>query len=70
MATQGTHMATDDCPETASAISPSEMPRWITEELITETIRVWQPRYGKPISTDEALQIILSVGRLREVLKS
>jgi hypothetical protein len=62
-------MATDDCPETAPVISPSDMPRWITEELLTETIRVWQPRYGKLISTDEAVQIILTAGRLCQVLK-
>jgi hypothetical protein len=63
-------MATDERPETAPTVQSSDTPRWITEELLAETIRVWQPRYGKPISTDEAMQIVLAVSRLGEVLKT
>jgi hypothetical protein len=63
-------MATDERPETAPVVPSSDIPRWITDELLTKTIRVWQPRYGKSISTDEAMQIILAVSRLGEVLKS
>ena len=63
-------MAPDARPETAPDVPPSYIPRWITEELLAETIRVWQPRYGKSISTDEAMQMILAVSRLGEVLKS
>ena len=63
-------MATDERPDTAPPVPPSGKPRWITDELLAETIRVWQPRYGKPISDDEAVQIILSVSRLGEVLAS
>ena len=63
-------MASDARPETAPDVPPPDIPRWITEELLAETIRVWQPRYGKSISTDEAMQMILAVSRLGEVLKS
>jgi hypothetical protein len=63
-------MATDERPDTAPTVPPSDTPRWITAELLAETIRVWQPRYGKSLSTDEAKQIILAVSRLGEVLKS
>lgn len=63
-------MATNERPEPAPALPPSDKPRWITDELLAETIRVWQPRYGKPISDDDAVQIILSVSRLGEVLAS
>jgi hypothetical protein len=45
------------------------MPRWITPELITETIRVWQPRCDRPITREEAVQLILQVSRLLEVLE-
>lgn len=45
------------------------VPRWITPELIERTIRVWQPRYGQPLSADDAVQIILTASRLYEVLK-
>jgi hypothetical protein len=40
----------------------------VTPELIEQTIRVWQPRYGEPLTPDDALAIILNVGRLFEVL--
>ncbi|MCZ2342821.1 MAG: hypothetical protein LC104_13685 [Bacteroidales bacterium] len=42
---------------------------WVTPDLIRQTITVWEPRYGRPLSTDEAVQIILAAGRLCEVLK-
>ena len=45
------------------------VPRWITPELVERTIRVWQPRYCQPLSTDDAVQIILTASRLCEVLK-
>jgi hypothetical protein len=46
------------------------MPRWITPELITETIRVWQSRCERPISREEAVEMILQASRLMEALKS
>jgi hypothetical protein len=40
----------------------------VTLELIEQTIRVWQPYYADPLTSDAALAIIQSVGRMIEVL--
>lgn len=47
---------------------PPGAPRWITPALIRETIRVWQPYYEAMLTPDEALTILLNVGRLFEAL--
>jgi hypothetical protein len=44
-------------------------PSWITAELIEQTIRVWQPYYAAPLSPDEAVTMILSVGQLFDILR-
>jgi hypothetical protein len=43
-------------------------PEWVTPELIDHTIRVWQPHYETPLTPDEAVTMILSVGRLFGVI--
>jgi hypothetical protein len=47
---------------------PAGAPAWVTLELIEQTIRVWQPYYADPLTSDAALAIIQSVGRMIEVL--
>lgn len=41
---------------------------WITDELIEETRRVWSPMYGRVLSVDEAVEILMNVKRFAEVL--
>lgn len=41
---------------------------WISEELLAKTIDVWSANYGRPISEDEAVEILMNVKRLAEVL--
>lgn len=41
---------------------------WISDELLAETIDVWSGAYGRPISEDEAVEILMNVKRLGEVL--
>ena len=41
---------------------------WITDELIDETRRVWSPEYGRVLSADEAIEILMNVKRFAEVL--
>ena len=41
---------------------------WISEELLTETQRVWSEAYGREIAADEAIEILVNVRRLAEVL--
>jgi hypothetical protein len=47
---------------------PAGAPTWANSELIEQTIRVWQPYYTAPLTPEEAIAIIQSVGRLVEVL--
>lgn len=62
-------MAVQDHGKPSEEVNNVTAPRWITPDLIRHTINVWEPRYGRPLSTDEAVQIILTAGRLCEVLK-
>lgn len=41
---------------------------WISDELIRDTQRVWSPRYGRDLSEDEAVEILMNVKRLAELL--
>jgi hypothetical protein len=56
--------------EDAKSIVPAGTPDWITAELIERTIRVWQPYYQAVLTPEDAVQMILSVGRLYEALSS
>lgn len=47
---------------------PSGAPSWISDELIAHTISVWQPYYLAPLTTEDALAIILNVAGLVDVL--
>jgi hypothetical protein len=52
------------------SIVPAGTPDWITAELIEQTIRVWQPYYGTLLTHEEAVTMILNVGRLYQVFSS
>lgn len=41
---------------------------WITPQLIERTRIVWQKRSARPLTRDEAIDILLNVGRLIDVL--
>ena len=45
------------------------LPAWISSELIEDTIRVWQPYYDQPLTVDDAIQILLCVDRVVDVLQ-
>ena len=47
---------------------PPVLPDWITPELITETIAIWQPRYSKRLTDQEAIEILRTVGQLFDAL--
>ena len=49
---------------------PAGAPSWVTSELLTQTVEVWQPYYADPLSTDDALAMLMNVGRLIRVLSS
>jgi hypothetical protein len=56
--------------EGAPSIIPAGTPDWITAELIEQTIRVWQPYYEAIVTPEEAVTMILNVGRLYQALSS
>ena len=51
-------------------IVPAGTPDWITVELIEQTIRVWPPYYQATLTPEEAVIMILNVGRLYQALSS
>jgi hypothetical protein len=52
-----------------SVAVPAGAPRWVTPELLAETLRVWQPYYGN-LTPQDGLSIILNVSNLFDVLRS
>jgi hypothetical protein len=40
------------------------LPPWITAELVQYTMETWQPHYGRPLTIDEATEILHNFGRL------
>ena len=47
---------------------PAGAPPWVTLELIEHTLRVWKPFYEDQLISEDALEIIMCVGRLADVL--
>lgn len=41
---------------------------WITQAMVEDTRRVWSPRYGYELSDAEAVEILMNVRRLVQVL--
>ncbi len=52
------------------SIVPAGAPDWITPELVEATIRVWQPYYQEVLTPEEAVTMIIDVGRLFDALSS
>lgn len=40
------------------------IPEWITDELIEDTLRTWQPFYHRVLEREDAIEILLVVGEL------
>jgi hypothetical protein len=43
--------------------------RWITPALLQRTQEVWSRAYGRPVSRDEAVEILVNVKHFAEVLQ-
>lgn len=41
---------------------------WITDDLLRYTREVWSKAYGRPVSEDEAIEMLLNVRRLAELM--
>jgi hypothetical protein len=42
--------------------------QWLSDERIADARRVWSKAYGRVISEEEAIEILMNVRRLAEVL--
>jgi len=42
--------------------------QWLSDERIAEARRVWSKAYGRLISDEEAVEILMNVRRLAEVV--
>lgn len=47
---------------------PPGTPEWITADLIRLTLKVWQKRYERPLSIQDAVTIVLNAEQLFGVL--
>ena len=58
--------------ETEPSVSPDNRRplsiSWITDDLLQSTIDIWSPRYGRTLSTEEAIEILINVKRFGETL--
>lgn len=45
-------------------------PRWVTEALIADTIRTWQPYYDTPLTEKDAIEMLVNVGQLFDMLEA
>ena len=41
---------------------------WVSSQLLARTIAVWSRAYGRPVTTHEAMEILMNVKRLGELL--
>lgn len=61
-----------DCRNTttdrAAVARPSGAPTWMTDELLAETLAVWQPFYSHPLTVQDAMEMLRSAARLLDVL--
>jgi hypothetical protein len=47
---------------------PPGLPSWVTKDYIEETIRVWQTASKTPLTQEGAIEIIMNMSRLLDVL--
>jgi len=41
---------------------------WVSDDLLARTIDVWSKAYGRQITTQEAMEILMNIKRLGELL--
>lgn len=48
---------------------PPATPAWVTTALVQRTLAVWQPRYPQKLTVADAVEVLVTVGRLFGVLR-
>ena len=49
--------------------SRSDLPDWVSDELLQKTIEIWQPYYPNQLTRDDAIAIINNVGGVIDCLR-
>lgn len=49
--------------------SGSDLPDWISEELIQKTVEIWQPYYPDQLTRNDAIAIIKNAGGVIDCLR-
>ncbi|MEM8669247.1 MAG: hypothetical protein AAGG48_17120 [Planctomycetota bacterium] len=49
--------------------SCSDLPDWVSDELLQKTIEIWQPYYPNQLTRDDAIAIINNVGGVIDCLR-
>ena len=49
-------------------VLPAGTPQWISMDLVRDTIETWQPFYSSALALQDAVNILLGMGRLFRVL--
>ena len=55
------------CTESQDCVAIA-VPDWLSDELLRKTLEVRQPFYDDPLTEEDAKYIILSVGRLIDIV--
>ncbi|MEM6467923.1 MAG: hypothetical protein AAF802_00030 [Planctomycetota bacterium] len=60
-----TNRRTEECDQR----SRSDLPDWVSDELLKKTIEIWQPYYPNQLTRDDAIAIINNVGGVIDCLR-
>lgn len=59
-----------DPPEAEQDAGLVHAPDWVTDALIADTIQTWQPYYESPLTRQDAVEMLVNVGRLFNLLEA
>ena len=50
-------------------VSRSDLPDWVSDELLQKTMEIWQPYYQNELTREDAIAIINNVGGVIDCLR-
>ena len=50
-------------------LSRSDLPDWVSDELLQKTMEIWQPYYQNELTREDAIAIINNVGGVIDCLR-
>ncbi|MEO2030665.1 MAG: hypothetical protein ABGZ35_01125 [Planctomycetaceae bacterium] len=49
--------------------SRSDLPDWVSDDLLQKTVEIWQPYYSNQLTREDAIAIINNVGGVIDCLR-